>query len=168
MVTEQYTACIDCLMIIANDDASGMDDATEQACRAGIYAIGAARGYHLSAGYGESSGFSRRPCSICGGLAGDRYPVTAIRPVRPRVRIYDNGGKTADRYTVYFLAAQWSPHSGRFYGYYCCSDNPFHPQGVGMYGETDRLPPVHCPEIGKRVSFNQVPAGIQRLIERGL
>jgi hypothetical protein len=50
--------------------------------------------------------------------------------------IYDNRGRTADRYTVFYA----DPVTGTTYqdmvlGYRNMSENPFHPQGVGMYGE---------------------------------
>lgn len=50
--------------------------------------------------------------------------------------ILDNKGQSADRYTVIYA----EPISGTTYanmwlGYRAMSENPFHPQGVGMYGE---------------------------------
>jgi hypothetical protein len=46
-------------------------------------------------------------------------------PVTTRlVKVYDNGGKTIDRYTVIIQT------TGHVYG---CSDAPQHPQGVGTY-----------------------------------
>lgn len=50
---------------------------------------------------------------------------------RGSVRIYDNGGKTADRFTAVFLD---QPERTR--GLYAClgmSANPFHPQGFGQH-----------------------------------
>lgn len=50
--------------------------------------------------------------------------------------IMDNKGQSADRYTVFYA----EPITGTQYhdmwiGYRGMSENPFHPQGVGMYGE---------------------------------
>ena len=39
LIDDDVWCCVDCLMIIANDDASGMDNETEARCRAGIVAI---------------------------------------------------------------------------------------------------------------------------------
>lgn len=50
--------------------------------------------------------------------------------------IYDNKGKSADRYTVFYA----EPISGDTFadiwiGYRAMSENPFDPQGVGLYCE---------------------------------
>lgn len=50
-----------------------------------------------------------------------------------RFRLWDNGGKTMDRYTI--LDVQ--PEDGVRYGI-SFSDAPYHPQGVGMSFELDR------------------------------
>ena len=75
--------------------------------------------------------------------------------------IYDNGGKTADRYTVYYKgrgAVSWS--SGfRFRACLGMSGAPFHPQGIGTHGAgmTGR-------HNGKRITFDQLPADCQRAV----
>lgn len=53
--------------------------------------------------------------------------------------IYDNPAY-ADRYTVFYSDLQEYPERGQtglggWLGYRGMSENPFHPQGVGMYGE---------------------------------
>jgi hypothetical protein len=71
------TGCVDCLMIVANDDASGMDAETEATVRAGIndWAI---EGYVLVPGDDEDH-FSRARCEVCGThLAGGRHEIVAI------------------------------------------------------------------------------------------
>ena len=80
-VTETFSgnACTDCVMIIANDDASGMDNDT------------AAKIYNALAAYnrdgmsvnvdtvGNEPHFSGSQCDVCETrLAGDRLPVTFI------------------------------------------------------------------------------------------
>jgi hypothetical protein len=47
----------------------------------------------------------------------------------PRTRIYDNGGKTFDRYTFVFPSLD-VPRNNDYYG---SSENPFYPQGYGQY-----------------------------------
>lgn len=50
--------------------------------------------------------------------------------------ILDNKGKTADRYTViYSETFGGDTYATAYLGYRGMSENPFHPQGVGMYGE---------------------------------
>jgi len=46
-----------------------------------------------------------------------------------RIRVYDNGGKTADRYTL----AMPSLDHKYMNEYHCFNESPFHPQGIGMY-----------------------------------
>ena len=59
------------------------------------------------------------------------------------VRIYDNGGETADRYTVVFTG-QAAPMRGKGsptqYPYLGMSSAPFHPQGFGQHGHTTGSP----------------------------
>ena len=50
--------------------------------------------------------------------------------------IYDNRGKTADRYTVFYRPpVVEGGFTDMYLGYRCMSENPYHPQGVGMWGE---------------------------------
>ena len=46
-----------------------------------------------------------------------------------RIRIYDNGGKTFDRYTFVFPSLD-VPRNNDYYG---SSEDPFYPQGFGQY-----------------------------------
>lgn len=83
------------------------------------------------------------------------------------LRIYDNGGKTADRYTVYF--SQRAPRGKRIMwnqSYLLClgmSSNPFHPQGFcqhssGQLGSHN----------GKRIPFSALPKDCQAAVKRDL
>jgi hypothetical protein len=52
-----------------------------------------------------------------------------------KIRIYDNGGKTFDRFTAVYMD---HPERAGFYktGLYAArgmSENPFHPQGFGQF-----------------------------------
>lgn len=78
------------------------------------------------------------------------------------IRCFDNGGKTADKYTVVFTHA----HSFGMRGYTVgigMSANPFHPQGVGMHFEY----PNHVyngRSGGKRITYQDLPEDCQRLV----
>lgn len=72
----EYEACGDCLMILANDDASGMDDATESAVRAGLSDLYAR--YRMVNADGAEYGFRHRDCEVCGALPGDRYRIICM------------------------------------------------------------------------------------------
>lgn len=77
-----------------------------------------------------------------------------------RVRLYDNGGKTADRYTAVYLD---HVERGGMYGCRGMSSDPFHPQGVGMYGAA--MPGRH---LGRRISWEDLPAPCRRAVEADL
>lgn len=77
-----------------------------------------------------------------------------------RVRCYDNGGKTYDRYSVLYL--DYSETRGRV----SCrgmSERPTHPQGFGQ--TTSAVPGSH---LGKRILFAQLPAECQAVVRRDL
>jgi hypothetical protein len=77
------------------------------------------------------------------------------------VRIYDNGGKTIDRYTaVYMNLPERKP--GEFSAVGMC-ERPFSPQGFGQ----------HCTamagrHLGKRIKFEALPNDCQKLIEQDI
>jgi hypothetical protein len=74
-----------------------------------------------------------------------------------KIRCYDNGGKTMDRYTVIFMD---SPEA--LAGHFAClamNHEPFHPQGFGQHSAA--IPGRH---LGKRIKFEELPADCQRLV----
>lgn len=82
------------------------------------------------------------------------------------IRCYDNGGKTMDRYTVYFTHA----HSFGMKGYVVgvgMSEHPFHPQGFGQHFTLTRYTCYHTctgKSGGKRIQFKDLPPDCQRLV----
>lgn len=77
-----------------------------------------------------------------------------------RIKCWDNGGKTCDRYAVlYFdLGYTWG-RGGKEWQGRCMSESPCHPQGVGMWGE---FPQGNHP--GKRIGFIELPPDVQKCI----
>lgn len=76
-------------------------------------------------------------------------------------RIFDNGGATADRYTVAFKGYRVE-RDGMVYPYLACNENPFSPLGFGQHGESrDFLTGKH---LGKRVAFDLLPDQVQKFI----
>ncbi len=74
-----------------------------------------------------------------------------------RLRIYDNGGKTADRYTVLFM-----DQKERSDGIYAClgmDKDPFHPCGIGQH--SSGTPGVH---LGRRIPFDLLPEPCRRAV----
>jgi hypothetical protein len=98
--------------------------------------------------------------------------MSAYKPRRSRARwlegapaallaVYDNGGKTADRYTALYGAPLWVPEYYRIGRLPCrgMSADPYHPQGVGMFGECER-----GPHLGRKVRFADLPEPVRRCI----
>lgn len=84
-------------------------------------------------------------------------PIATEHPaLPPSWRFFDNGGETFDR---------WSVWEGD--GWFCASDNPFDPQGIGQHSEG--LPPdalrAWRPEWrGREVPFEDLPPAVQRAV----
>lgn len=77
------------------------------------------------------------------------------------VKIYDNGGKTLDRYTaVYMDQPERQPNTFAARG---MCESPFSPQGFGQYCMA--TPGRH---LGKRIKFEQLPIDCRKLILQDL
>jgi hypothetical protein len=93
-------------------------------------------------------------------------PVHMVAPdgskaLKARLAIYDDGGKTFDRYTAVYL-----DEPERLPGTYECvgmSEHPFHPQGFGQH--SGAMPGRH---LGKRITFDKLPVDCRRLVLRDL
>ena len=73
--------------------------------------------------------------------------------------IYDNGGKTCDRYTIYYKSNGWQP----WQDYIAASAKPFHPQGFGQHGESRPFYRRHdMAHIGEPLRFDKLPPDVQR------
>ena len=93
------------------------------------------------------------------------------------VRCWDNGGRSADRYTVCFTGRQAVEKRGRNwqYPYVAMSAKPYHPQGFGQHGWSEDHP---CDtndkgrasaigrkgHLGARIAFTDLPDDCQRLV----
>lgn len=73
-----------------------------------------------------------------------------------QIKIYDNGGKTLDRFTAVYLFEVERP--GLFGARGMCS-HPTSPQGIGCY--TSAMPGKH---LGKLIKFKELPEACQKLI----
>lgn len=79
MFTAPGNACIDCVLAIANDDYSGMNDDTAALVSQAIARLNA-EGYSLNVDtYDSAPHFSHAACDVCQTrLAGDRLPITFL------------------------------------------------------------------------------------------
>lgn len=82
------------------------------------------------------------------------------------LRLYDNGGDTFDRYTAVFTGRYRHKTAGDFV-YIGMSTHPFHPQGYGQHGASNR--PIDRPRyahLGKRIPWDQLPPDCQRCVRQ--
>ena len=84
---------------------------------------------------------------------------------KPRyVRCYDNGGKTADAYTVVFTGnyTKWTHGEHWVLG---MSGNPFYPTGICMLNSYRYL--IDYPtysHLGKKIGFKKLPEDCQKAV----
>ena len=77
-----------------------------------------------------------------------------------QVRIYDNGGKTIDRYTLVVPSVN-TPGMLDMYGF---NDDPYHPQGFGQYAGEYRQMGSYS-HLGKLVSLDSLPDEARRFVK---
>ena len=178
LLLEGLRGCVDCLHFAANG--------TVPQDRPNIAAeIEKATGYPASClvpsgNQREQRSFSHRQCETCGSrLGGDRFTFACIgqgkeaesRKVRllpggkPKwIRCYDNGGESADRYTIVYTRQSHD----RWFNYRAMSESPFHPQGVGLFCQTQYNPPDRptSGHLGKRIKFDSLPDDCRKLVLR--
>jgi hypothetical protein len=90
--------------------------------------------------------------------------INALMPSGiPRyIRCYDNNGESADRYTIVYTGNYKRISVCEFVG---CSEDPFHPLGVGLHGESDqRIDYPSYSHLGKKVKFEDLPSKVQQLV----
>jgi hypothetical protein len=77
--------------------------------------------------------------------------------------IYDNGGKTVDRYTVYFDIIEKQQSGIIFYSCLGMSEKPFHPCGICQHssGQLGR-------HNGKRIELKDLPLDCQKAVYQDL
>lgn len=93
IIDDEFMVCTDCLMIIANDDASGLDyalgeevaAAREQEIRSAILEIQREDGQIAVGDSDHDDEFSSSPCACCGSrLAGQRHHCMILGGGRER------------------------------------------------------------------------------------
>lgn len=96
----------------------------------------------------------------------DKKGSKAIVPARsmgglkakmPRVTVYDNGGETADRYTIVLHGKDWDAGARRGYKMMLgLSSNPSDPQGFSQWTEGHE-----GKHLGKKIKFSSLPKNVQ-------
>lgn len=96
-------------------------------------------------------------CARCGGEQYDdgSHDCTYVNGAHKKLRVWDNGGETADRYTV--THPDWNVGD-----YITMSAEPYSPQGIYLHGngldETDNT------ALGRRIRFSTLPADCQKAL----
>ena len=73
----EFEVCENCLMVLANDDATGMSDAEEKATRNSLFKLLCE--YDQLIPDGAEYGFRNNTCECCDSLPGDRFRVLAFK-----------------------------------------------------------------------------------------
>lgn len=75
------------------------------------------------------------------------------------IRVWDNGGRSYDQYTVVFTKKSLAPGIFMYIG---MSDNPCSPMGFGQHGELHQK--HQGKHLGKRIKFSDLPVDCQRVV----
>jgi len=75
--------------------------------------------------------------------------------------VYDNGGKSADRYLALYGEPWWTPDMGHDIPARSMSAHPSHPQGIGISCDVKSYDRA---AFGKLIAFRDLPPDVQRCI----
>lgn len=105
-------------------------------------------------------------------VAANRRGRRKIRANPERFRIYDMGDVPGDRYTIVDAKPTMSMTDGRqYYSYFGMNAHPFHPQGIGMYGDFSSSEwRSHVISrfrgLGKRIKMTDLPPEARKAAEQ--
>ena len=80
------------------------------------------------------------------------------KPKKPRFRLYDNRGKTLDRFTCVIVDPAWSNMAAKGYvpsiGF---REDPNSPQGFSQFGDC-----LEGPHLGRRIKWTDLTEDLQK------
>ena len=84
------------------------------------------------------------------------------------IECWDNGGKTADRFTI-AISGLMSVEDEPYTYFLGASKNPYHPQGVGQHSNEMPVSEYESfrggwQHLGKRVMFTDLPEEVQKFV----
>lgn len=79
------------------------------------------------------------------------------------IRIYDNSGKTIDRYTLVIPSLD-VPHSNEYFGF---NGDPFFPTGFGQFAGTYPMAQSYK-HLGKLISIKSLPEQARKFVEQNI
>jgi len=78
-----------------------------------------------------------------------------------KIRIYDNGGASVDRFTIVYTGNYRETTAREFY-YIASSSNPSHPQGFWEHGSSDtQIDRPKYSHLGKKIKFDKLPDAVK-------
>lgn len=81
-----------------------------------------------------------------------------------KIRCYDNGGESADRFTIVYTGNYRETTGGDFY-YLACDSHPCHPMGFGQHGGSDtQIDRPAYSHLGKKIKFSELPQAVQEWV----
>jgi len=86
------------------------------------------------------------------------FPIEIINDYIAEV--YDNGGKSYDRYTIIYKEVL-KYENQNYFQYFACNENPCYPQGFGQHGESKE---INRRALGKKIPFEVLPNAVKRCI----
>lgn len=78
-----------------------------------------------------------------------------------KIACYDNGGKTADRFTVVYVGQP--ERAANTFACVGMDSDPFHPQGIGQHSSA-----MLGAHLGRRIPFAQLPEDCRKLVTQDL
>lgn len=93
-----------------------------------------------------------------------RFPSFFANGFPKKVRCYDNGGESFDRFTICFFGNYRETTGGEYYAL-GASFHPQHPQGFGQHLTSDQ--PYDRPKsahLGKKIRFSELPTDVQKWV----
>ena len=82
--------------------------------------------------------------------------------------IYDNGGKSFDRYTVYYKPTEPLRDLGGWIDYRAMSENPSAPQGFGIYGQdpAHQVAAYRSRVYRESAKWSELPEAVKECVRR--
>ena len=92
-------------------------------------------------------------------------PIVANQLTPKYIRCYDNGGETADRFTVVFTGKYRHKKTSGSFWYIGMSGAPYHPLGIGQHGESNvQIDRPSYGHLGKKIKFLDLSKDCQSLV----
>jgi hypothetical protein len=86
--------------------------------------------------------------------------MTKLNYPKGILAVYDNGGKTFDRYTIVYDEPPRMSRGEKMYECFGASDHPTHPQGFGQHSSC-----MLGSHLGKKIAWDALPNEVREVME---